>query len=120
MITITPEQIEALEKSALNSFVKRAIAHIRVDLFEHAGNLDGQYIEKTILKALSIAKTASLKSEVDIICLIDAAIITGISFENPHLPEWIQELLFETSVEPELRAAEILARAYIVAGSSRV
>ena len=108
------KQLENFQKSAHESFERRALLHLRRDLNAVTAELRDEDLMAVVRQAGALAKEYGLVTEVQTICFVDATILLGVRFETKPNYEWAQEILKSKVLGPQDRANLLLATAFSV------
>ena len=111
MLTLRPEQMEAFERSSMNSFVDELAEHFRQALPEHHAVLGHDGTRETICYGIARARAYGITSVRGVTIYIRLMFLFGRDYDtNPELP-WAGAALGDPMLADEITRAHQLALA---------
>jgi len=111
MLKIRQEQLDAFLAVRWDAFYRRVRAHVRKELPEESARLGEAGLRLVFDSSVRRAESYGLRTERQIVCMVDATVLLGDRFEEREEYYWAKEVLNSAILIADDRARLVLVAA---------
>jgi hypothetical protein len=111
MLEIRQSQAQGFAEGATAGFVRRVVAHLRQKLPDRVRSFTDSQLSDWVRDVIARGAPFGLKSERQIVCLVDCEVLLGQRFYETLGHAWAKVTLQSTKLHPEDKAQLLLATA---------